>query len=118
MNPLDWLAPIRISGHALMRYRERIGDEPPHAVIRGEIRLAILTGRGSDRQPNWTRGIGSSGEREEHVYYLWDKATTRCWVVARPDPDGPIVVKSVVAERGLDIARADARRLRTGMVRT
>lgn len=107
-----------ISGHALNRYRERIGPEQSLEALRGEIRLAIITGRVSDRLPNWTRGIGRSGPPETNRCFAWNEDATRCWILARPIPDGPIVVKSVVAERSLDITRANSQLLRNGMART
>lgn len=115
VDDLDWFAPIAVSRHALDRYRERIGPPPDTDIIRGEIRCSIISARVSNRQPNWTRGIGWSGPREEHVLYIWDKRATLCWVVARPILAGPIVVKSVLAERERDIEHAMSRLIRPGM---
>lgn len=109
---LRWLAPIHLTDHAERQARDRLGFFDPDEV-RGEVRLALLEGRVSSRKPNWTRSLGHPGSRREHEVFVWDKAATRCWVLAWTG--ARIHVLTVLLDGRLEADRQQRLRLRPSM---
>lgn len=114
MNDLDFLAPIEVSHHALLRARDRLGHQD-EALIRGEIRDAIIHDRYTETKPPWTYGDGFGADglgRGARVRYLWNEGASRCWIVS-VTRNGNIFVRTLILDRASNTEHAAKRRLRT-----
>lgn len=115
MIPDDlWARRVRVEPHAVERVRARLGWGDEERVA-GEVRLAILEERVSEKRPEWTNRSGRrrGDQRHRNRIYVWPATYDRCWVVA-VDAGGAYLFVVTVLLDGEDIPDL---RLRAGTVR-
>lgn len=89
---VDYRKPVgvRISPHAVDRFRERFPGTDPEAIraiIFSEVQQALAAGRRTSKLPRWVHQVGYTTGRHASARYVFNSQKSRCYAITE-DKDG------------------------------